>query len=94
MINTANARCPDGCWRPGMKQDGLTTDNAQKTDYCQEDSTKAGLYCTACYGSLIVRLVRGVKQTASYAWAGGRFQAVVHWHCRLAAVAHNLAGQL
>ena len=58
-INTGNARCPDGCLRPFMDPTtgtlGATTD---KTDYCQQDATMGGLYCTRCVGSLVVKLVR------------------------------------
>jgi hypothetical protein len=55
-INTGNERCPDGCLRPFENGNGAT-------DYCQQDATMGGLYCTRCAGSLVVKLVRDVVRT-------------------------------
>lgn len=33
-------------------------DTNYRTDYCQQDATMGGLYCTRCIGSLVVKLVR------------------------------------
>lgn len=64
-INTGNTICPDGCLRPYTNwQTGLPDASAGPTDYCQQDATMGGLYCTRCMGSLVVKLVGAVCPSA------------------------------